>query len=100
MKRLTDRFKLISCILLALGCLRVTAQDNDSKKEQLVQNMVEGQHFVFMVQTVLPLAGTTRHIDPGYTVQVSKTTVICDLPYFGRAYTVPTDPSEGGIKFT
>ena len=40
------------------------------------------------------------YLSPYYYLKVSKDTVVAYLPYFGRAYTAPADPTEGGIKFT
>jgi hypothetical protein len=33
-------------------------------------------------------------------VRLSADTVVTDLPYFGRAFVAPMNPSEGGIHFT
>ncbi len=35
-----------------------------------------------------------------YDVTVSRDTLISHLPYFGRAYTAPLNPSESGLDFT
>ncbi|MEP7319290.1 MAG: DUF4251 domain-containing protein, partial [Panacibacter sp.] len=33
-------------------------------------------------------------------LRISKDTIISYLPYFGRAYTAPISPEDGGINFT
>jgi hypothetical protein len=33
-------------------------------------------------------------------MQVIGDSIVTYLPYFGRAYVAPVDPTEGGIKFT
>ena len=40
------------------------------------------------------------YLSPYYDVKVNPDTVKAYLPYYGRAYVAPMDPSEGGIKFT
>ncbi|MEP7253114.1 MAG: DUF4251 domain-containing protein [Ginsengibacter sp.] len=65
-----------------------------------VQNMVDAHQFKFVAETVNPLRGRFRTLTSPYDVTVSRDTVTAYLPYYGRAYTAPLDPSEGGIKFT
>ena len=72
------------------------AQDKDST----IKNMVESQNFVFKAQTVHPLSGPTRQLTSEYELKILKDTIIAHLPYFGRAYSAPVNPSEGGIQFT
>lgn len=54
--------------------------------------------FKFEVQTVNPLNGSSRQITGDYGLHFSKTALRVDLPYFGRSYSAPVNPSEGGIK--
>lgn len=54
--------------------------------------------FTFEVQTVNPLTGSSRQITGDYTLKFSKSQLQVDLPYFGRAYAAPVNPSDGGIK--
>lgn len=35
-----------------------------------------------------------------YTLKVNPEKITSDLPYFGRVYVAPTDPSQTGIQFT
>ena len=48
----------------------------------------------------MPMSGRTRQLTSDYDVKITKTQVVSYLPYYGRAYTAPTDPSQGGIQFT
>lgn len=96
-----------SCLLLvAAVCLmqHANAQDSkkakDSLKEAAVKTMIDEQRFIFNVQSVKPMKSGTRQLSPGYTLSVSKDTIISDLPYFGRMYQAPIGSSDGGIKFT
>jgi hypothetical protein len=70
-----------------------------SAKVQAIKNMVNNMNFVFQANYVNPQRGGARSIDYGYDLAISKDTVAVYLPYFGRAYVAPIDPTEGGIKF-
>lgn len=61
--------------------------------------MVNSSQFVFVANQVSPLRGRTRNLTSTYTVKVTKDTLDCDLPFFGRATQAPMDPSQGGIQF-
>lgn len=76
------------------------AQDHKKDKKAKIKALVEAQHYVFKAQTALPMAGTTRQLTSDFDLQVSKDTIVSDLPYFGRAYTAPLNPAEGPLHFT
>jgi hypothetical protein len=50
-------------------------------------------------QTAIPMSGRIRQLTSDYDLKVSRKALESYLPYFGRAYEAPIDPSEGGIKF-
>lgn len=73
----------------------------DRPAVQSVQSLVESQNYVFQARTAQPLRGPVRNVTtPVYTMQVSKDKIVSDLPYFGRAYAAPTDPTRGALEFT
>jgi hypothetical protein len=84
--------------LILLGCsssktvVKLNADD--------IKNMIDSSQFVFVAERVTPLRGGTRHLTSRYDVIVKKDSLDCALPYFGRAYQAPIDPSKGGIQFT
>ncbi|WP_254639964.1 DUF4251 domain-containing protein [Chitinophaga sp. GbtcB8] len=85
-------------LIMAITCCgQLFAQDN---KKDKIKNLVASQSYVFKAQTALPMSGRTRQLTSEYEVKVAKDSVITYLPYFGRAYTAPLDPSKGGIQFT
>ena len=97
--------KLALLILLIFVAGSLYAQEKKSKKErrieqaEKVQKMVELQDYKFGAQRAIPMSGRTVHLTSEYDVRVSNDTIMAYLPYFGRAYVAPMDPSEGGIKF-
>ena len=70
------------------------------KKQPTTQQIVESKNYIFKAESVNPPRGQLRHLTSEYDLVVTSDTVIAFLPYFGRAYSAPIDPSEGGIKFT
>jgi hypothetical protein len=65
-----------------------------------VKNMIDSSRFIFVAERMNPLRGRTRYLTSKYDVTVRKDTVVSFLPFFGRAYQAPMDPSKGGIQFT
>ena len=95
---------LFATLLLLLPFTATFAQSNaeDKKAAKLaaIKNMVEGQNYIFQAQQALPLGGRTRQLTSEYDLKVTKESITSYLPYFGRAYTAPIDPTKGGIQFT
>lgn len=69
-------------------------------KETVIKNLIDSQSYVFKAQSAMPMSGRTRQLTSDYDVKVTKDEVVSYLPYYGRAYTAPIDPSQGGIQFT
>ena len=78
--------------------MRAGAQSSSDKAAAL-KDLVVSQNFVFKAQTALPQSGPVHQLNYDYTLTVSKAAVICDLPYFGRAFTA-IDPSKSPMSFT
>lgn len=88
---------IITTALLVLLATMIQAQE---KKELTTQQIVESKNYIFKVESVNPQRGRVRYLTSEYDLVVTSDTVIAFLPYFGRAYSAPINPSEGGIKFT
>ncbi|HSV09725.1 MAG TPA: DUF4251 domain-containing protein [Hanamia sp.] len=96
--------KFVSCSFLALFISMLLLSCSSSKKavklnSDEVRNAVDSSRFVFVAERVTPLRGATRYLTSRYDVVVKKDTVNCYLPFFGRAFQAPIDPSKGGIQF-
>jgi hypothetical protein len=94
-----NRYFWVAMIAFALYPVAIQAQGRKDKKAQ-IKSIVEAQNYVFKAQTALPTSGSTRQLTSDFDLRVSKDTIISDLPYFGRAYTAPLNPSEGPLRFT
>ena len=99
------RLVLTVFLMLVVVSSAMYAQEKKTKKErqqeqaEKVQKMVEAQEYKFVAQRAFPMSGRSIHLTSLYDLRVSKDTISAYLPYFGRAYVAPMNPSEGGIKF-
>src|SRR5436189_3589680 len=91
MNRMITTFLFLSLVGTAL------AQDKDTT---IIQQAIETKNFIFKAESVTPQRGRMRQLAPEYDVVVRPDTIISFLPYYGRAYSAPINPSEGGIQFT
>ena len=82
-------------ILLLAASLSAAAQPG-----QPVSTLVDSQQYVFQARTAQPLRGPARNLtSTAYTFKVTRDTISSDLPYFGRAFVAPMDPSKTGLQF-
>lgn len=101
MKRSFLIIKVLTLTAIMLFPDLLFAQDQSEKTDnENIRAWVEAQNYVFKADRVLPLTGPSKILTSIYDLVVSKDTIKAWLPYFGRAYRAPMDPSEGGIKFT
>lgn len=96
--------KILMIILLAVSSFKMSySQQNSNDKKQSkfaeIQNLVKSKNYVFVAQTVLPIGGRTINLTSPYDLKILGDTVVTDLPYFGRAFVAPMDPSKGGFHF-
>ncbi|MCL2726755.1 MAG: DUF4251 domain-containing protein [Bacteroidales bacterium] len=95
---------LTLCAFITAGSV-LYAQEKRSKSElrqestEKVQRLVNAQEYKFVAQYALPMTGRSINLTSNYDMIVTKDSVMAYLPYFGRAYVAPANPSEGGIKF-
>jgi hypothetical protein len=89
--------KVILFLAFITGSIGAIAQDKSAAE---VKEMLQSKNFVFNAQFVNPQAGSTRALTSSYDLTVRPDSLTSYLPYFGRAYSAPINPSEGGIKFT
>jgi hypothetical protein len=86
----------ISLILIGNN---VSAQTKEEKKAATTQ-LVEGNRYEFVAQSMSPQGGRLRQLTSYYFVKITADSVIADLPYVGRSYSAPINTSDAGINFT
>jgi hypothetical protein len=97
--------KLMILSILILSCEQTLTAQNTRKEKQAakaaaVKKMVDDVNYIFEANLAYPMRGGSRQLTGEYDLRVLKDTVTAYLPYFGRAFVAPIDPTEGGIKFT
>ncbi len=80
------------------GC---TSTKNITKLEPSdIAEMVQSHQFHFIAEKMNPLRGPQRLLNSYYDLLVSKDTLKSFLPYFGRVFLPPVDPTQGGLRFS
>lgn len=100
MKKSFNSFALITLAIAVLiaGC---TTTRHDQKLTPIqLQSLVKKQRFLFTAESVSPLRGNIKILTTPYDVTLKKDTLVCFLPYFGRAYQAPISQTDVGVKFT
>jgi hypothetical protein len=88
--------RIFSVLLAMLVAITLKAQSKDAAVNQRI---IETKNYVFVAQTASPQRGRDVHLTSRYDLVVAGDSIVCDLPYYGRAYSAPINPSEGGIHF-
>jgi Domain of unknown function (DUF4251) len=100
-----SRLLLLSLLTIGMVVSYTETNAQNSKKERkaaeeaLVKKSVEEKQYVFTARSANPTGGRSINLTSTYELKVYGDTVICDLPYFGRAFTA-TSATGGGINFT
>lgn len=90
----------LAIVFTMARCSNEAYAQNRTENETEITRIVTEQEYMFKAQTVMPSAGRTRQLNTNYDVTISKDSVASWLPYFGRAFQAPMDPTKGGIQFT
>ncbi|HMR82262.1 MAG TPA: DUF4251 domain-containing protein [Niabella sp.] len=104
-----NRISLILCLAIMLASCASSKNTTGAD----VENMLNEQRYTFVARTVIPTEDSRYNprfmfpngnnlyqLTSGYDLKVTKDSVTAYLPFFGRSFTAPLDPSKGGIKFT
>lgn len=86
-------------LIFFLGCKAKELTPEQQAKMEEYAEKIEKPGFTFTAVNAQPMRGRTINLTSEYTLRVSKDTIDAYLPYFGRAYTAPMNPSDGGIRF-
>jgi hypothetical protein len=88
--------KLLFILFTSFVANRANAQSD----KETVKSGIDAKRFVFHAQNALPSSGRSRTLTSDYDLRVSQDTLISNLPYYGRAYSVPYGSGDGGFNFT
>ena len=85
-------YPVIACVMY--GC----AQMKNKEQNGEIDKLINSNSFVFHANNANPQRGGGFPLTSAYELEVIKDSLNAFLPYFGRAFTAPTKPSEGGLK--
>lgn len=99
-KRYYPILVLIS-LLISLTMIQCSStKSTTSLEREVVEEMINNQSFIFVAERMNPLRGRSRILNSRYDVRVNNDSLVSYLPYFGRAYSAPIDPTNVGTQFT
>lgn len=87
------------CLFFSIGVFGCFAQDTSDQTTVTLQSAIEHKSYTYLVQSVTPMKGGTRQLNPGYTLSIKGDTLVANLPYFGRVYQSSIG-ADGGFNFT
>ncbi len=92
---------LIACLsILSINFSNAQDKDEENDKKSRIRELIQSKNFAFVAQSVTPMGGNFMNLTSLYDVRVSRDTLMSDLPYFGRAFTAPVNPTESALRFT
>lgn len=97
MKTIYGLSLLFLVIATGTACMS-TSQAQENTKD--FESIVNSRNYVFVAQSANPVGARFRQLTSEYDFRVLGDSVVSFLPYFGRAYSAPIDPTKGGIQFT
>jgi len=103
MKTLKNIATLLFIVYAGIGITnaQTTRKDKKAAKEATIKSNVEAKNYTFLATFMLPQRGGGKVLTSEYDFRVTTDSLICYLPYYGRAYfDVPYNNNDGGIKFT
>lgn len=99
-KKTMTAILVVTIGLLFSGCGASQSATEKAQQAQFLSEQIKSFNFEFIATYAYPQNFRPIYLSSPYDVKVSPDTVQAYLPYYGRAFSAPMDPSEGGIKFT
>lgn len=96
------RFPIIFIlVILSVTFIQCSSSKSTTNLEKgTIEEMINDHSFIFVAERMNPLRGRSRILTSSYDVRVNNDSLISFLPYFGRAYSAPIDPTNIGTQFT
>ncbi len=89
----------IKTILGIILLLVVNSHAFSQEKGEKLKALIEKQEYVFNATSATSQGGRTIQLTSEYDLEVSKDSIKSYLPFFGRAFSAPYNPRDGGIQF-
>ncbi|MFT3701860.1 MAG: DUF4251 domain-containing protein [Agriterribacter sp.] len=75
-------------------------QQKKAEAAALLSSAMDEHRYIFKAQSMVPMTGFTRQLNGEYDLTISTDAINSFLPYMGRIYMPPMDPSQGPLRFT
>lgn len=85
-------FGLLGFSLLSISATKVDKMDNST---QMLKSQLEAKNYRIDVDRALPVGMRDVTLTTIYSVKVVGDSIFSDLPYYGRAYSVPYGGGDG-----
>lgn len=102
---LINSMKTLTLIIMGVLFLTISGfqpserKERKLKQEKQMMELIESGHFRFMAQSARSSLGNFNNLGASYDLVFDSLRVKAYLPYYGRAYSVPYNSGEGGVKF-
>ena len=88
---------VLGMLITVTSCVSSSsAQDKDAD----IKGLIDAKRYVFIAQSATPMGGRFVQLTSDYDLKIRPDSVISYLPYYGRSYSAPLDPTQSGIQFT
>ena len=92
---------ILLSLVLSVTFIQCSSTKSTSGLEKgMVDEMINHHSFIFVAERMNPLRGRSRALTSSYDVRVTNDSLVSFLPYFGRAYSAPIDPTNVSTQFT
>ena len=92
-------FAFVAVMFVTACATRQTTAEREVAATE-IRNAVEASDFRFVPRSAHPAGFRSVQLTPNFEVNVSPDTVRVNMPFFGRTFRAPMNPTEGGYHFT
>lgn len=93
--------KLYWTIAFVLSFLLLSHDGFTQESKPDMQSLLQSKNYLFTALYAQPLSGNQITLTSTYTLRIAGDSLVCQLPYYGRAYTVENYPvGSNGLMFT
>lgn len=89
-------FLLLLSLVVSLSALNAQSKkEKKEEKEKVVKELIESGNFKIDVSRAYPQGGKSVQLSPSYSIELRNDSVFSNLPYYGRAYSIPYGGGDG-----
>lgn len=99
MKYIFSPLIVIFVLATLVSCNSAKMAERAKANQDSIANWWQNKNFVFHATSAQPMSGRNINLTTDYTFEMRNDSIIAWLPYFGRGFVAPMNPSDGGIKF-